>query len=970
MHEKKSSPNSEFTIATRQHMWHTTIEQSIFCLHKDERYPKMYRLFQIKNTTEKTRRKNFQWLPLNDTDNLPFFSPDKDSWLSFGIYHKRFNKRGFISAINCNFVFLEPPLPSALHNKEDTCLKQKINIIKNKIIEKCKKSKLPEPQIIYSIDGLHLIWYWKDYMVKHDYFNDLYGYHFNHDWEAMQKKLCAIFNDLWANPRKLAATSMFRIPGSINSSRRLKKLDNVVCIIHQGKVLNSYEDMQYALGIITSKPETQQIDEWEHFKSQSYDNALLADEWEKDVLRLHPGSNNLVCIFRKTGPRLKNDWVRARNLKQQLMSLAYSPNFYNENIYISQLEFSKPKRTIENVCSIGANFLDLDYKELRKFHPEFTENPSPEEWRELIFNHLDAIQGTYPDSIIFSGGGAHIKWIYKSQIKADAPNLKKWQSLQKLLAVLFRTIGADYAALDASRVLRLPGSYNQKNEEHIFDHGVRSIYCSRELRFSFDALVERWLEATTYFVDEESLPIVEKFRHELTLEQKDINIKTHKLKEHIFSHMNNSHPEISVIDKNILWHSTLRLHPHADTWIHLSFPDGCSGFIQTYELKQYLEEVLYPYSEVRISASEYSTQKFELDSLLCNYVVINNCPGENLQEQINNILNHCKGYRDVGIPLPNQIILEKNPYMKKNTFFVIWRYSLPLPSRAISRWQVTQEFLCRHFEDWGAMSDPDFLTPDSHFPVPSFIYDDEYARLVFEDWEASYTFNMLAIKVLHFSQEEVRIYKAKKHDEKVARAAYFQNFNAALNADDNRKLRKKRNSFSYTAEKRFNDIMRLLEMRKNYQGEVPEGHRELCVFYAAISAIQANIVPQTKEGIETLLQKLIDSCGTEFNLDCSTKTFGTLIKKFLSGDNITYRLTNATIIKVLGITKEEQERLVTLRVKPKGDDKQREPRDLWLAEHSTEREKPWLVLRISRATWFRMKQREKIDLDIQRKISD
>ncbi len=953
---------------TRKKIWTETIIKSLNLSYEDRRYESTYRYLQFKNDGQnKKHRKCFMWPEINSDTKQPYFSENKDSWISLAIYYKRLNKKGAIAAINCNFIQIPLELDTSEktppHNKDHTSLTQ---YKYTQILKQCKKFNIPQPLIIYTADSLQLIWLWKDYMVKKEYVTDRYGYIFNLDWENMQKKLYSIFSELGAMKRKLAPTTMFRIPGSINTVKRLKTKDRIVRVIHKGEVLDSYADMQYALGLITQKPEHKPKPQptpqemWEAAKKipDSY-TARFADDWEKEILRIHPSSDNLVCIFRKKNsyPHIQTNWVKASDLKKYLMQLTSLTDIRHEDIYISQLEFNAPKRTIDHVCSIGVNFLDLDFKELKKNNPNLSMNFSPKTWVRLITEKVKTIGGVMPDVIVFSGGGVHIKWIYKSHV--DISNLPTWQAFQKLLALMFRSLGADYAALDASRILRLVGSLNQKNEDHISDHHVRVISSSQRESLTFDELIEQWLNAVP---PDKDMPEFNQLKADILLKQKKINVSDDILANHIALHMENFDLKIDETDIADLRKSVLRIHPICNnTWVHLKFPDGCSCFVQTYELEEYLTKAFYPAAEVRISIAEYFDQKFTLQEIPCNYVILNKCPGENVKAKIDNIMKHCKEYRDVGIPLPNQIIREGN------TYIVLWIHE-SLPGYAISRWEVTQEFLCRHFEEWGAMSNPEFLTPNFHLPVPDFYYEDTGVFIEFDDKENSYLFHDLATAVLHFTQEEVENYRQRKLDEKAEQAAYFRQFRASLNADDTLGLQKKRNKFSYTAEKRFNDIMTLLEMRKNRQGEISSGHRELCVFHAAISAIQAGIVPRTKQGITSLLEKLIDFCGKQFKSECSTKTFGTLIRKFLAGDKITYRLKNSTIVKVLGITEDEQKKLTVLRTTPR-EQKKREPRESWLAKHTTERDQPWRVLRISRATWFRMKKLEAMYPDLYKKIA-
>ncbi|MBQ6772530.1 MAG: hypothetical protein IJP48_00555 [Synergistaceae bacterium] len=80
--------------------------------------------------------------------------------------------------------------------------------------------------------------------------------------------------------------------------------------------------------------------------------------------------------------------------------------------------------------------------------------------------------------------------------------------------------------------------------------------------------------------------------------------------------------------------------------------------------------------------------------------MLNRCPRATLEEQKRNIFVRCHEYREVSFPEPNQIIRIGDKPLAE------WTYQSVLTGLALSRWQDTQEFICRHFKDWGAMDDP------------------------------------------------------------------------------------------------------------------------------------------------------------------------------------------------------------------------------------------------------------------------
>ena len=162
------------------------------------------------------------------------------------------------------------------------------------------------------------------------------------------------------------------------------------------------------------------------------------------------------------------------------MRLAGTLELSHLDLYVSQGEFLRyGDRKVSNLAEIRVNFVDLDYKLLKQYHPEVTENPTAEEWKKLAAEHCTRFVITKPNAIVFTGGGVHLKWIFDEAVSRS--DLAYWQYAQKLLLEQFRTLGADPASVDAARVLRLTGTHNQKANPEMRDRKVRVISAESQL---------------------------------------------------------------------------------------------------------------------------------------------------------------------------------------------------------------------------------------------------------------------------------------------------------------------------------------------------------------------------------------------------------------------------------------------------------------------------------------------------------
>ena len=118
----------------------------------------------------------------------------------------------------------------------------------------------------------------------------------------------------------------------------------------------------------------------------------------------------------------------------------------NQNAYFGIGTRTKDDGTKAGVIEVAALWIDMDLEKL-----------SAEE-RRAAAERLKALPFE-PSFIIATGGGLHVYWRLREPIgKAEIPRLEG--ILKRLAAYL----GGDPAATDASRILRLPGTFNHKRE--------------------------------------------------------------------------------------------------------------------------------------------------------------------------------------------------------------------------------------------------------------------------------------------------------------------------------------------------------------------------------------------------------------------------------------------------------------------------------------------------------------------------
>lgn len=149
--------------------------------------------------------------------------------------------------------------------------------------------------------------------------------------------------------------------------------------------------------------------------------------------------------------------------------------------WISQGEFTRPNRQVVNLARIRVCWVDLD-----TYKTPYGEY-SPDQVTRAVLLHLSDLNLPLPTHVLFSGRGLQIKWVLERPIPSEA--LPRWNAVQRHLAKALESFGADMAAKDASRVLRVVGTVNTRSSRL-----VREVWSNDELEsWDFDLLAEEVL---------------------------------------------------------------------------------------------------------------------------------------------------------------------------------------------------------------------------------------------------------------------------------------------------------------------------------------------------------------------------------------------------------------------------------------------------------------------------------------------
>ena len=160
--------------------------------------------------------------------------------------------------------------------------------------------------------------------------------------------------------------------------------------------------------------------------------------------------------------------------------------FDEDNVYITLNTFYKTYRRIECIKELNALFIDLDI-----YKTGFTKEQILINLNENYFKQSMPI----PNFIIDSGRGLYLIWLIK---KVPSMALPLWKAVEEYFYKTLKEFGADRQALDATRILRVPGSFNSKTHTEVkiidnydYFYELREIQSEYMPELSEKALVRR-----------------------------------------------------------------------------------------------------------------------------------------------------------------------------------------------------------------------------------------------------------------------------------------------------------------------------------------------------------------------------------------------------------------------------------------------------------------------------------------------
>ena len=165
-----------------------------------------------------------------------------------------------------------------------------------------------------------------------------------------------------------------------------------------------------------------------------------------------------LALFSNTRFRYINDVNGSTTQGNNVLDLSWNEKGYG--VFFTVNGFPPTGKADQSqLVSLNANYVDFDVE------ARLSQEEKSKLIQEAIMAGLE--MGVHPPTVINrTQKGAHLIWLYSEKMEPTPENINKWKDVQKRLVALFK---GDKAAIDPSRVLRVPFSKHLKDPQNPFE---------------------------------------------------------------------------------------------------------------------------------------------------------------------------------------------------------------------------------------------------------------------------------------------------------------------------------------------------------------------------------------------------------------------------------------------------------------------------------------------------------------------
>lgn len=174
-----------------------------------------------------------------------------------------------------------------------------------------------------------------------------------------------------------------------------------------------------------------------------------------------------------------NGWEQW-GFQREEINFNFLSNFLTlDNCYMSVNNFISPLRQNDKCFQMNAIFVDLDYYKIPKYKDKTTNEMAEIMRKKGLFKDLE------PSFFVDSGNGMYIYYLLENTLNGQLKAMQKlWKALEEKIIERFKDFEADAKASDIARVVRIPGSINQKTGR------VAKLIYNTDKKYNYKALEE------------------------------------------------------------------------------------------------------------------------------------------------------------------------------------------------------------------------------------------------------------------------------------------------------------------------------------------------------------------------------------------------------------------------------------------------------------------------------------------------
>lgn len=182
-------------------------------------------------------------------------------------------------------------------------------------------------------------------------------------------------------------------------------------------------------------------------QAETFFNLLHSNSYLKDETKF-------IVFANKSSNGVWEQW----GFKKEEINFNFLSNFLTlDNCYMSVNNFITPQRQNSKCFQMNAIFVDLDYYKIPKYADKTAIEMIEIMRKKGLFKELE------PSFFVDSGNGMYIYYLLENTLNGQLQSMRKlWKALEQKIIERFKDFEADAVASDISRVVRVPGSINQK----------------------------------------------------------------------------------------------------------------------------------------------------------------------------------------------------------------------------------------------------------------------------------------------------------------------------------------------------------------------------------------------------------------------------------------------------------------------------------------------------------------------------